>query len=112
MESILTSIKKKLGITEEYAHFDEQIIMDINSVLMILGQIGVGKEDFFISTDMQTWDEFLNNSKQLEAAKTYVYLRVKLMFDPPQNASIYEAYKKQADELEWRLNVKVETGVN
>lgn len=111
MESILTSIKKKLGITEEYEHFDEQIIMDINSALMILGQIGVGKEPYFITSDMETWDDFLNNSKDLEAAKTYVYLRVKLVFDPPQNSSVQQAYKQQADELEWRLNVKSETGV-
>lgn len=112
MESILTSIKGLLGIVEEYAHFDEQIIIHINSALMILGQIGVGKEDYFISTDEQTWDDFLNNSKQLEAAKTYVYLRVKLVFDPPQNSSTQQAFKQQADELEWRLNVKSETGVN
>lgn len=112
MDSILTSIKKKLGITESYVHFDEQIIMDINTALMILGQIGVGKDGYSITTDEQTWDDFLNNSKDLEAAKTYVYLRVRLVFDPPQNASLYEAYKKQAEELEWRLNVKAETEVS
>lgn len=112
MESILTSIKKKLGITEEYAHFDDQLIMDINSVLMVLEQIGVGEDGFTISSDEQTWDEFLNNIKNLEAVKTYIYLRVRLMFDPPQNSSIQQAFKQQADELEWRLNVKAETGVS
>ena len=111
-ESILTTIKGLLGITEEYSHFDNQIIAYINTVWMTLYQIGVGKKDFSITSDEQQWTDFLGKSKKLEAVKTYVYLKVKLVFDPPQSASVQQALKQQADELEWRLNVESETEVN
>lgn len=112
MESILTSIKKMLGIGEEYAHFDPDIIFHINSALMTLNQLGVGpKEGFFITTDEQLWEDYLGESKQLEAVKSYIYLRVRILFDPPANSTILEAMNKQIAEFEWRLNIQAESEV-
>ena len=109
MDSILTSIKKLLGITEEYENFDQDIIMHINSAFMILNQLGVGpKSGFSINDKSSTWDEFIPESSNLEAVKTYVHLKVKLMFDPPLSSTVIEAIKSQIKELEWRLNVSVD----
>lgn len=109
MDSILTSIKKLLGITEEYENFDQDIIMHINSAFMILNQLGVGpKSGFSISDKSSTWNEFIPESSNLEAVKTYVHLKVKLMFDPPLSSTVIEAIKSQINELEWRLNVSVD----
>ena len=112
-ESILISVKKMLGITDEYTHFDTDIIIHINSVFMILNQMGVGPSSGVTITDnAATWDEFLNGSTNseanLESVKTYVYLKVKLIFDPPLSSSVAEAMKQMISELEWRLNVQSE----
>lgn len=110
MDSILTSVKKQLGITEEYEHFDADIIMHINSVLMILTQLGVGPEnDFFIEDKSAIWGDFIPENAQLEAVKSYVGLKVKLLFDPPASSSIMEATNRMISELEWRLNVQAES---
>ena len=108
-ESILTSIKKLLGIAEEYTHFDTDIMIHINSVLMDLQQLGVGPEDGFkIDNVEDAWSEFLPSDKNLEAVKTYIYLRVRIIFDPPTNGAVMEAYKQEINKLEWRLNVQAE----
>ena len=113
MDSILTSIKKLLGITEEYENFDQDIIMHINSAFMILNQLGVGpKSGFSISDKSSTWDEFIPERSNLEAVKTYVHLKVKLMFDPPLSSTVIEAIKSQINELEWRLNVSVDPPID
>ena len=113
MDSILTSIKKLLGITEEYENFDQDIIMHINSAFMILNQLGVGpKSGFSINDTSSTWDEFIPESSNLEAVKTYVHLKVKLMFDPPLSSTVIEAIKSQINELEWRLNVSVDPPID
>ena len=110
MESILTSIKKILGITKEYTHFDQDIIMHINSVFMVLTQIGIGpSEGFFIEDDSATWDDFLQEDKTIEAVKTYMGLKVQLLFDPPLSSSVMESKKRLIDEFEWRLNVQAES---
>lgn len=110
MDSILTSIKKLLGITEEYEHFDPDIIIHINSAFMILNQLGIGPEEgFAIEDKSSTWDEFIPSGSNLEAVKTYVHLKVKLMFDPPLSSTVIEAIKSQINELEWRLNVSADT---
>lgn len=102
-ESILTSIKKLLGITADYKHFDTDIIMHINSAFMILMQLGLGPKDgFSISDDSATWSDFIGDKKWLEAIKSYVYLRVRLLFDPPQNGTLMNAMEKQIAEFEWR----------
>ena len=110
MESILTSIKKMLGITEEYEQFDEDIIMHINSVFMILTQLGVGPSDgFSIKDKTNTWDEFIPTDNGLEAVKSYVYMKVKLLFDPPLISTVTESMNRMINEFEWRLNVQAET---
>lgn len=109
MESILTSIKKLLGIDEIYTQFDDDIIMHINSVFLNLTQLGVGpSEGFLIEDDTATWDDFIGDSNQLQAVKSYVYLKVKLLFDPPLSSSVTESMNRMISELEWRLNVAVE----
>lgn len=109
MDSILTSVKKMLGITEEYEHFDMDIVMHINSVFMILNQIGIGPSKGFSITDkFTTWDEFLQNSSNLESVKTYMYIKVKLLFDPPLSSAVMECMKQMISELEWRLNLEAE----
>ena len=105
--SILTSIKKLLGITESCTDFDTDIIMHINTVLMTLNQLGIGTEGFQIEDKNAVWSEFIESNK-LAATKSYVYLRVKLLFDPPLNSAIIEAIKESIRELEWRLNIRVE----
>lgn len=109
MDSILTSIKKLLGIDEEYKQFDADIIMHINTVFLNLTQLGVGPaEGFLIEDDSATWDDFIGDSNQLQAVKTYVYLKVKLLFDPPLSSSVTESINRIISELEWRLNVAVD----
>lgn len=111
MDSILTSVKKMLGIAEEYDHFDADLIMHINSVLTILGQLGVGPaEGFFIEDDEAEWTDFVPDMYNLQFIKTYVYQKVKLLFDPPQSASAIEALNRSISELEWRINVQVDSG--
>lgn len=110
-ESILSSIKKLLGGAAATSdHFDPDIIMHINTVLMGLTQIGIGPaEGFFITGDSATWSDFLLEEGKFEAVKTFVYLKVKLVFDPPQHSAHIAAMEKQAAELEWRLNTAAET---
>jgi hypothetical protein len=113
MESILTSIKKLLGIDEEYTHFDSDLIMHINTTFMILSQLGVGKASgFSIVDDSATWSDYLQNNQKLESIKTYIYLKVKLIFDPPISTAVIEAINRQITELEWRLNVEVDVDVD
>lgn len=110
-DSILTSIKKLLGISEEYTQFDEDIIMHINSVFLNLTQLGVGPEEgFFIEDDTTDWDDFVDieSNMPLQAIKTYIYLKVKLLFDPPLSSSVIESTNRMIAELEWRLNAAVE----
>lgn len=104
MNSILTSVKKMLGITEEYEQFDPDIILHINSVFMILNQLGVGSE-YRIEDKGNTWDEFLTEGSNLDLVKSYMYLKVRLLFDPPQSSTLVEAMNRQIAEFEWRLNV-------
>ena len=102
-ESILTSIKKLLGITEDYTHFDTDVIMHINSVFMILMQLGIGPaEGFSITGDSEVWSDFLSDATWFESVKSYVYLKVKLIFDPPQSGTLLNAIEKQVSEFEWR----------
>lgn len=110
MDSILTSIKKLLGITEEYEHFDQDIIIHINTALMILTQLGVGpSEGFFIKDKYALWSDFIPDVKTLEAVKSYIYLKVRMLFDPPTSSSLMNAMEQNMKELEWRLNVTSES---
>jgi len=108
-DSILTSIKKLLGIAEEYTHFDSDIIMHINSVFSILTQLGVGPSNgFSIEDDMAVWSDFIGDNSKIESVKSYVHLKVKLLFDPPLSSSVMEAMNRMIGELEWRLMVAVD----
>lgn len=110
MDSILQSIKKLLGLDENYDAFDDDVMMHINSVLMILTQLGVGpKNGFFITGEEETWGDYLGEDiSKLSAVKTYVYLKVKTMFDPTSSSVVNEATKEMLKELEWRLNSEIE----
>lgn len=111
MESVLTSIKKMLGITEEYEHFDADIIMHINSTFMTLNQLGIGpKNPASIIDKEDTWAGVLGDIQNIEAVKTYVYLKVRMIFDNSTlSGSVIEAMNRQITELEWRLNVQAES---
>lgn len=113
MESILTSVKKMLGLTEDYTHFDPDIIMHINSVFMVLNQLGVGpSKGFMISDASSVWEDFISeNSTAFSSVKSYVFMKVKLLFDPPLNSSVTESYNRLISELEWRLNVEADKNV-
>ena len=111
--SILTSIKKLLGISEEYEHFDTDIIIHINTALMALRQMGVGPEKGFVVKDKESkWTDIIpENNLLFEDVKTYVYIKVKLIFDPPLSSSTMEALKQTASEIEWRINHEVDYNV-
>ena len=110
MDSILTSIKKLLGIAEEYTHFDSDLIMHINSVFLVLTQLGVGtREGFIIEDKSMEWMDFIEDPTQLQAVKSYMHLKVKLLFDPPLSSAVIESMNRMISEFEWRLNVGAET---
>ena len=110
MESILNSIKKLLGIAEDYDYFDSDIIMHINSVFATLTQLGVGPEDgFSINDESEKWEDFLPEERMLHSVKSYMFMKVKLMFDPPLSSAVIECTKEQIKELEWRLQVAVDS---
>lgn len=103
-ESILTSTKLMLGIPEEYEAYDQQIVMCINTALVALTQIGVGpKYGFTIRDKSSTWGEFIGYDLRMESVKSDVYIRVRLMFDPPASGTMQTALEEQKDEIEWRL---------
>lgn len=110
-DSILVTIKKMLGLEDEYTPFDVDIIIHINTALMTLTQMGVGPKDGYEVTDYdQTWTDFLGDMvKMLGAVKTYIYLQVKMVFDPPNNSFVMDAYKQQCEQLLFRLNVNAES---
>lgn len=111
MDSILNSIKKLLGIDEEYEVFDADLIMHINTVFMILAQLGVETEKHFsIESADEEWSDFTSRN-DLNAIKSYIFMKVRLMFDPPQNSAILSSYERQISELEWRLNSEVDRGI-
>lgn len=109
-DSILISTKKILGLEADYTDFDLDVMTHINSVFNTLTQLGVGpSEGYMIESDADEWADFLSDNKSLNSVKTYVYLKVRLLFDPPTTSYLIDALKQQAQELEWRLNVTVDT---
>lgn len=112
MESILTSVKKLLGIAEEYEHFDPDIIMHINTAFFNLTQLGVGPpEGFMIEDKTYEWTDFVPDAtlERMQAIKSYIYLKVRLLFDPPATSALLESVNRMISELEWRLNVAAES---
>lgn len=109
-DSILQTIKKMLGLDEGYTAFDQDIIVFINAALMALNQLGVGPEGGLSIKDYTTkWSDLLTDEVNLNGVQQYVYLKVKMIFDPPGNSFVMDAFKQQAQELEWRLNVQSES---
>lgn len=106
-ESILNSIKKLLGIDAAYPHFDADIIMHINSVFSILTQLGVGPSNgFSITGPDEKWSDFISeNQNHFALVKSYMHLKVKLLFDPPLGSAVIESINRQISEFEWRLFV-------
>lgn len=112
MNSILNSIKKMLGIHEDDTNFDQDIIININSVLMFINQLGIGPETGFTISDHSTiWSDLIGDRNDIEAVKTYVYLKVRLLFDPPQSSFVLDSIERQIAQIEWRLNIQVETPI-
>lgn len=106
MSSILTDTKKILGIAVDYTVFDLDVLMHINSAFSTLSQLGIGPEQGFeIGNASSQWVDFFGTDLRLNSIKTYVYLRVRLVFDPPTTSYLIDSLRKQLEEIEWRLNV-------
>ena len=110
-DSILNDVKKLLGIMESYEHFDVDIIIHINTAFSTLTQLGIGPSDgFSITNKTETWADFIGDDYlKFQSVKTYIYLKVRMIFDPPSNSSATEAIKSTISELEWRLNINAES---
>lgn len=109
-DSILGSVKKLIGPDYDYGPFDRDLVMHINSAFMILNQIGLGpKMPYHISSDQETWSDFMDDVNNYLSVVDYVYLRCRLIFDPPTSSFVLTSVKEQMQELEWRLNVMAET---
>ena len=113
VESILSSIKGMLGIPEDCEDFDNDIITHINTTFMTLSQLGVGLPDGFTIKDKTTvWNDYIKSDKNLESIKTYMYLNVRLLFDPPASSVAIETIEKQIDQLTWRIYIMVDPSSN
>lgn len=112
-ESILDSIKKLLGISAECTSFDTDIILHINSVLAVLNQLGAGPEEgFFIFDSSAKWSDVIDDNSRLNLVKSYIYSKVKLLFDPPASSSVLSALERTVSELEWRISILDRSGSN
>lgn len=116
IESILISIRKQVGLDENCEDFDADLIMHINSAFMSLKQLGVGPDEgYIIESADETWDDFINTNENpelkalLSAVKTFIYIKVRLIFDPPQSAAVLEHMNKSLTEAEWRINLEAES---
>lgn len=109
-DSILQSIKKLLGLGAEQTEFDQEILMDINGVFFELQQLGVGPEEgFTIYDESEEWIDFTTNEKLLSVIKPYMYLKVRLIFDPPTSSSVLTSFENMVNRFEWRINVAAES---
>lgn len=114
ISSILTSVKKELGIAEDYTHFDADVLTHINSTLSIFFQLGIGPQDKAVQVvdDSTTWEEFLENKEELNMARVQMFVRVKMLFDPPSTTHVSQAMQSTLTELDWRSVVAAEEGRN
>lgn len=108
-EKILNTIKKLLGINSDYTVFDTDILIGINSSISVLSQLGVNDSKEFIVDKDSVWSDYLTSGENLEMIKTYIFYKTKIGFDPPQSSFVLDSIEKQINELEWRINVAVET---
>ena len=108
-QSIFNSIKALLGPDADYDVFDQDILIFITSALSTLTQLGIGPENGFrITGDTETWSDLLGDAQDLDSVKQYIFMKVKIAFDPPSSSSVLSAYQEACKELEWRLNVAVD----
>ena len=107
-ESILVSVKKMLGIPEDYDAFDMDIIIHINSVLVTLYELGVGDSVYTINDSTDIWSDFLDDANELQLIQTYMYLKVRLIFDPPTSSAALQAMQELAREFEFRISILVD----
>lgn len=109
-DSILGSVKSMLGLDQDYNAFDIDILTNINSTFLVLSQLGVGEKDhvFQITGYGEAWDD-VASAKLIPLIKSYMYLKVRLLFDPPNTGVLHEAMERQIKEFEWRINVEAET---
>lgn len=104
MDSIVDSVKKTIGITVEDESFDVDLIVHINSIFMVLNQLGIGpREGFAITNKDQKWSDYLADSPNVKAVESYMILRVKALFDPASTSYTQQAFEKICLEMEWRL---------
>ena len=109
-DSILDNIKKMLGPSYDEESFDIDIIIHINSCFTTLRQLGIGPANGFrIASKDEVWSEFVANDEMLDSVKTYIYIKTNLVFDTHMSGAILESFEKQAKELEWRLNISVDS---
>lgn len=109
-DSILNSVKKLIGPDYDYGPFDRDLIMHINSAFMILNQLGLGpNKPYRISGSEEVWTDFMSDVENYLSVVDYIYLRCRLIFDPPSSSFVLNSLKEQQQELEWRLNVMAET---
>ena len=105
MDSILSSVKTMLGLDPNYTPFDAELIMHINAVLIVLWQMGVGDEALTITSDAETWDDLLEDDSRIAIIKSYIYMKVRFIFDPPSGAA-KESMQNLLNEYEWRISVE------
>jgi hypothetical protein len=106
---ILTSVKLQLSLMPEDDSFDDELVIHINAAFSVLTQLGVGpKEGFSITGQNETWDDYAVDIVQASMAKQYVYLKVRMLFDPPSNSTVFNKMKEMAEEYEWRLRLQAE----
>lgn len=111
-DSILNSTKKILGIADDYTAFDLDIITHINTVFSTLTQLGIGPIiGFFIEDDSAVWEDFIEDDPRFNSIKSYVFLKVRMLFDPPTTSYLIDSMERQIEELEWRLNVVRENDI-
>lgn len=110
VKTILNDIKQGLGVDKVVEFFDNDILMHINTAFFKLHQLGVGPTNGFrLTTGEEQWAAFLSTDMNIEAVKSYVLIHTRLLFDPPNTSFVLDAYQRQLNEIEWRLNVQVET---
>ena len=109
-DGVLITIKKMLGLASDYDAFDVDIVVFINSALLVLKQLGVPLLVNRISGSSETWADVIGDRNDIEPIKEIVYLRVRRMFDPPASSAVDNAMLEQIHELEWRVNVVVDEG--
>lgn len=111
MTSILDSVKKVCNIDINDTAFDDELILHINSIFLTLNQLGIGSEiPYAITNASDSWTDFFDDSPEIEMVKSYIGLKVRMIFDPPTIGAVADAFKSNISEMEWRLNVQVDPG--